>query len=228
MIPTEFEDGPTHQPVEQLWALRLIPELEVWRPADAVKPRLSNYCLQILQNFQQNLGRCSWPVKKPKPSKVEQNLILRSLPKGGAPEEMRIIWFVDFNFLRVLSNRQKIIEQHDVSVRHVSIPCLERFLEQSEEYHLTVLPPSSIVVVVEAGVTGLDAIADDVIGLDRFGASAPIKVLQHQFGFNAEQLSEELVKILQDNGILAVEGNESGKERCTHRGWSNRDGMLVG
>ena len=48
-------------------------------------------------------------------------------------------------------------------------------------------------------------IADDVIGLDHFGASAPIKVLQHQFGFTAEQLSEELVKILQDNGILAVE-----------------------
>ena len=104
-----------------------------------------------------------------------------------------------------VQSAKKVIEQHDVSVRHVSIPCLERFLEQSEEYHWTVLPPSSIVVVVEAGVTGpWMQIADDVIGLDRFGASAPIKVLQHQFGFTAEQLSEELVKILQDNGILSL------------------------
>ena len=207
------EDGPTHQPVEQLWALRLIPELEVWRPADAVETAAAwNYCLQNTTELSAKPGALFLTRQKTETLEREANFDPTVIAKGGYTVSGGDEDYPDLVLISTgseggaVQSAKKVIEQQDVTVRHVSIPCLERFLEQSEEYHWTVLPPSSIVVVVEAGVTGpWMQIADDVIGLDRFGASAPIKVLQHQFGFTAEQLSKELVKILQDNGILAVE-----------------------
>ena len=212
MIPYGVgEDGPTHQPVEQLWALRLIPELEVWRPADAVETAAAwNYCLQNSSELSAKLGALFLTRQKTETLEREANFDPTVIAKGGytvsgGDEDYPDLVLISTGSGEVLSNRQKSIEAARRHCQACFIPCLERFLEQSEEYHWTVLPPSSIVVVVEAGNGPWMQIADDVIGLDRFGASAPIKVLQHQFGFTAEQLSEELVKILRIMGILAVE-----------------------
>ena len=207
------EDGPTHQPVEQLWALRLIPELEVWRPADAMETAAAwNFCLQNTNTLSAKPGALFLTRQKTETLVRDKDFDSSVISKGGYTVSGGSEDYPDLVLVSTGSEggavqaAKKALEGHDVSVRHVSIPCLERFQEQPEEYQWTVLPPSSIIVVVEAGVTGpWMQFADDVIGLDRYGASAPIKVLQQQFGFTSEKLYEELVIILQDNGILAVE-----------------------
>ena len=207
------EDGPTHQPVEQLWALRLIPELEVWRPADAIETAAAwNFCLQNTNALSAKPGALFLTRQKTETLVRDKDFDSSIISKGGYTVSGGREDYPDLVLVSTGSEggavqaAKKALEGHDVSVRHVSIPCLERFQEQPEEYQWTVLPPSSIIVVVEAGVTGpWMQFADDVIGLDRYGASAPIKVLQQQFGFTSEKIYEELVIILQDNGILAVE-----------------------
>ncbi len=207
------EDGPTHQPVEQLWTLRLIPELEVWRPADAIETAAAwNFCLQNTNALSAKPGALFLTRQKTETLMRDKDFDSSIISKGGYTVSGGSEDYPDLVLVSTGSEggavqaAKKALEGHDVSVRHVSIPCLERFQEQPEEYQWTVLPPSSIIVVVEAGVTGpWMQFADDVIGLDRYGASAPIKVLQQQFGFTSEKLYEELVIILQENGILAVE-----------------------
>ena len=195
------EDGPTHQPVEQHWALRLIPNLEVWRPADAQEvaaawyacleeatsetpkalllTRQKTQALQRSKNFQiQDMLRGAYVVAN---SEEEPDMILVSTgSEGGAVQDAR-----------------KLLIEEGLQVRHVSMPCLERFEQQDLEYQIEVLPPSVFLVVVEAGTTRpWYQYADHVIGLDDFGASAPGGELMRRFGFTAEDIAEDVLDLL--------------------------------
>jgi len=195
------EDGPTHQPVEQHWALRLIPNLEVWRPADAQEvaaawyacleeatsetpkalllTRQKTQALQRSKNFQiQDMLRGAYVVAN---SEEEPDMILVSTgSEGGAVQDAR-----------------KLLIEEGLQVRHVSMPCLERFEQQDLEYQIEVLPPSVFLVVVEAGTTRpWYQYADHVIGLDDFGASAPGGELMRRFGFTAEDIAEDILDLL--------------------------------
>ena len=206
------EDGPTHQPVEQLWALRLIPDLEVWRPADALETATAWYsCLENAGDPSHPsalfLTRQSTLPLEREPEFDPLSIALGAYTVSGANvKDPDLVIVSTGSECGAVQEARKLISEMGIAVRHVSMPCVERFKKLKEEDQWRLLPPSSMTVVVEAGITDpWLQFADDVIGLDRFGVSAPAKVLEHEFGFTAEKLKDELVLFLQENGVLSVD-----------------------
>ena len=188
------EDGPTHQPVEQVAALRAIPRLELWRPADA---------REVVAAWKRALTRDDGPValaltRQGVPTLDGDDVESRAA-RGGyvvVPEarpdalELVIVGTGSETQHAVAAARTLAAEGH--SVRAVSLPCLEVFLAQEQDYRDSVLPAARR-LVVEAGVEqGLAAILrsrDRFHGMNDFGASAPWKVLADHFGFTAEAVT---------------------------------------
>ena len=194
------EDGPTHQPVEQLPALRLIPGLKVWRPCDTVETAyawmdaLVGQGPSVLALSRQNLpcavrskemmgdvGRGAYIIKESSNSTPEAIVIAT-----GSEVELAL---------------KAAAELADVDVRVVSMPCAEVFEEQSREYRDFVLPPHVRArVAVEAAqadwwakYVGLDG---QVIGMRSFGESAPAKDLFVHFGFTVEAVKSAVKKLV--------------------------------
>jgi transketolase len=191
------EDGPTHQPVEHLAALRYIPNNDVWRPCDAVESaaawkaaivrREGPSCLVFSR---QNLAH--------QPRSTGQ---VADIARGGYvlidPPEARfdLILIATGSELELAVQAAHTLEQRGTRVRVVSMPCSNVFDRQPPEWREAVLPGwCRARVAIEAGITdfwrkyvGLDGA---VIGLDRFGASAPADQLYHAFGITAERTVE--------------------------------------
>jgi transketolase len=194
------EDGPTHQPVEHAESLRIIPGLDVWRPCDAVETqgawnsavsRLDGPSALLLTR--QNLQH--------QPRDAAQ---LAAVATGGyvlvepetAPKAVIVATGSEVQ-LAVLA--QKALAAEGVPVRVVSMPCVEAFERRSKEAQAAVLPDLPT-VVVEAGVTRgwwkLAGRNGAVIGIDRFGESAPEKVLWPLFGFTVDNVAATVRRIL--------------------------------
>ncbi len=184
------EDGPTHQPVEHISSLRLIPNLLVLRPADAYE---TNACLKIALTQEQRpsclcLTRQGLPV-------LEKGKAENGPEKGGyilsdcegTPE---IVLLASGSEVSLALKAKEQLTPHKVRV--VSVPCMELFDEQSLQYREDILPQEAFKVAVEAGqpdlwhkYTGSDGL---VYGINHFGASAPAKILEEEYGFTPEQL----------------------------------------
>jgi transketolase len=185
------EDGPTHQPVEHLAALRAIPGLELWRPADA---------REVVAGWRRALLRRDGPVafaltRQGVPVLEADNVEARAArggyvlePEGGAVAELVVLGTGSETQWALAAARALNAEGR--SVRAVSLPCLEVFLAQDESYRESVLPTGVRRLAVEAGIEfGLSpvlAAGDAFHGMTGFGASAPYKVLGEHFGFTAE------------------------------------------
>ncbi len=194
------EDGPTHQPVEQLPALRLIPGLKVWRPCDTVETayawmdalvgqgpsvlalsRQNLPCAARSKEMMGDVGRGAYIIKESSNSTPEAIVIAT-----GSEVELAL---------------KAAAELADVDVRVVSMPCEEVFEEQSREYRDFVLPPHVRArVAVEAAqadwwakYVGLDG---QVIGMRSFGESAPAKDLFVHFGFTVEAVKSAVKKLV--------------------------------
>jgi transketolase len=186
------EDGPTHQPVEHLASLRLIPNNHVWRPCDAVESAVAWKAAierkegpECLVFSRQNL-----------PHQLRSDEQLGLIELGGyvlsdpASAKFDAILIATGSEVGVAMDAMRILEQQGVAVRVVSMPCAEVFDRQPLAYREGVLPSwCRKRVAVEAGVTaywrkyvGLDGA---VIGLDRFGASAPAEALYAYFDITA-------------------------------------------
>lgn len=189
-------DGPTHQPIETLASLRALPNLEVWRPADAN---------ETAQAYFEALQRRSGPSLL---ALSRQNLTALAVPAGAvakgayvlAPGEDAILIATGSEVAVALAARERLAEQ-GVSARVVSMPSRERFEAQSEGYRAEVLPRSLRArVVIEAGSPfGWERYAGDdgeIIGIDRFGASAPGERLMQEFGFTPEALASAALRSL--------------------------------
>ena len=200
------EDGPTHQPVEQLAALRAIPNLVVIRPADANETvaawrvalerrdgptalALTRQKLPVLfetmRNSAKNVARGAYILAES--SGVSNALIIASGSEVHLALEAR-----------------ELLAQKGIGVRVVSMPSWELFDAQPASYRESVLPPPVTArLAIEAGVTQgwhkYVGPAGDVMGLDRFGASAPYKVLMEKFGFTAEAVAERVLNLLSEN-----------------------------
>ena len=188
------EDGPTHQPVEQTATLRMIPNMHVWRPSDAVESAVA------------------WKVAIERPDGPStlifsrQNLMhvsrtadqIAAIEKGGyvlrdcegTPDAILIATGSE---VELVIKAQEALSQSGKNVRVVSMPSTNAFEAQPQSYRDSVLPPTvSRRVAVEAGVT--DAwykyvgFGGKVIGLDRFGESAPAGELFKEFGFTVENV----------------------------------------
>ncbi len=194
------EDGPTHQPIEQIPSLRLIPNLALFRPADA---------LECAAAWQMALDRQTGPSalilsrQKIDPVKREPSFAKENILRGGyviseaktSPPDLVMI--ATGSELPLAVEAKSKLEAKGISTRVVSMPCLEIFAAQDEAYRHQVLPPQSRAVAIEAaqgdlwhkwvGRNGL------VIGIDHFGASAPDSVLAEKFGFTPERVTERIL-----------------------------------
>jgi transketolase len=198
------EDGPTHQPVETINSLRIIPNLLVIRPADANETAeawrvaLTNSKRPtVLALSRQNLPTLDRKTLAPAAGLQKGAYILADL--GGKKPEIILIASGSEVSL-VLDAAQKLASEGK-SVRVVSFPSWELFKEQSAEYRESVLPSDvKKRVAVEAGSTfGWEKWVGEkgvVIGIDHFGASAPGKVVMEKFGFTVDHVIEEAKKLL--------------------------------
>jgi len=200
------EDGPTHQAVEHLAGLRLIPNSLVIRPADA-NETAGAWRLALSQRSRPivlALTRQKLPVLDPAqyPSASEGvargGYILADAPTGVPAA---VIVATGSEVQLALEARTQLMAE-GVGVRVVSMPCVELFTEQPAEYRDSVVPPHAAVVSVEAGVTTgwrtyLGA-GTRAVGLDRFGASAPGDTALRELGFTAEHVARAVRDALQE------------------------------
>ena len=195
------EDGPTHQPIEQLASLRATPNTYVFRPADqketayAYRAALKLNAPSVMALSRQNLPQLENTCDKA----MLGGYILRE-PKG-TPD---VILMASGSEVELMYKAADILSVQGYTARLVSMPCMELFREQSEEYRQSVLPASIRArVSIEAGATqpwgayvGLDGAS---IGLDHFGASAKGAVLFKEFGFTAENVANAAIEVIKRN-----------------------------
>ena len=185
------EDGPTHQPVEQIAALRAIPDLLVFRPADAVE---AVECWQLaLENDARPsamaLTRQNLPTVRTEHS--EANLSGRGAYElAAARGDADVTLFASGSEVEIALAAKKLIEAAGRAARVVSVPSFELFAEQSDEYRAEVIGTAPVRVAIEAAIRmgwdrfiGTDGI---FIGMKGFGASAPFEKLYEKFGITAE------------------------------------------
>ena len=188
------EDGPTHQPVEQMATLRLIPRMSLWRPCDAVE---SAVAWRVA--LERTDGPCSLIFSRQ--TLAHQNRSseqLAQIEKGGyvlsdssgTPDAVLIATGSEVS---LAMDAAAALTSDGVNVRVVSMPCTDRFDAQDQAYKDSVLPPSvGARVAVEAGVTDLwrkyVGLNGEVMGIDTFGESAPASDLFKHFGFTTDNL----------------------------------------
>jgi transketolase len=196
------EDGPTHQPVEHLAALRAIPGLAVFRPADANEVR---ECWKAaiewdgpaaLALTRQNVPVLDRAALASAQKAVRGAYTLREAG-GGGPD---VILVATGSEVALALEAAAVLEDEGSSVRVVSMPCWELFEKQDAAYCREVLPPAVPKVVIEAGIRqGWDRWVGNeaaFITLDRFGASAPYPVLYEKFGITVERAVAEAQRLL--------------------------------
>jgi transketolase len=181
------EDGPTHQPVEHLAALRAIPNHLVFRPADAIE---TAECWQLALESRNTPSTLALTRQNLAP--VRTALGAYELAGAGADADVTI--FASGSEVAIALEAREMLAGEDVSVRVVSVPCMELFAAQSGGYKAAILGNSRVRIGIEAGVRqGWDPIigSDGIfIGMDSFGASAPYADLYRHFGITAERAAE--------------------------------------
>jgi len=198
------EDGPTHQPVEQLAALRAIPGLTVIRPADANETAAAWRCaLELVKGptalilSRQNLPILDRGQFSPADGLLHGAYILN----GTENKKPDLILIASGAEVHIALQSAEMIREKGILARVVSMPSWELFEGQPEEYRRRVLPPEITArVAIEAGSTlGWHRYIGDkgeIIGIDHFGASAPAGVLFEKFGFTAENLAAKALRVL--------------------------------
>ena len=197
------EDGPTHQPIEQLWSLRSIPGFNVVRPCDANE--VSQSWLKIIKDkkpagivlTRQNIPTLDRTIYASEKG-VSRGAYVLSESKNGNPE---VILIATGSEVQLALAAQKQLEDSKISTRVVSMPCVEWFLEQDKKYQNEVLPEKvKKKIAIEAGSTigwykfvGTDGA---VIGLDRYGASSKPDILFKEFGISVENIVATAKKLI--------------------------------
>jgi transketolase len=191
------EDGPTHQPVEQLSALRAIPNLLVIRPSDAnetaeawkvaIKQRTGPTALVLTRQKLPLIDR----AKSGAASGLSRGAYVLVDSASGPP---RAVILASGSEVEIALKARELLAAERVGVRVVSMPCHELFAQQTEEYRESVLPKSVRRVAIEAAHpmswyrwVGADGV---IVGIDHFGASAPYQKLYEEFGLTAARLAE--------------------------------------
>ncbi len=188
------EDGPTHQPIEHLNALRSIPNLDIVRPADANET--AQAWLQVLKNSKSPAGIVLTRQGLPVLERSADFGQAAEVSKGAyvyadGSEAAKVVIIATGSEVQFALEAREQLEAEGIPTRVVSAPCLEWFDAQSEAYRNSVLPPAvKARVSIEAGLTaGWHKYVGDngiSVGIDHFGASADYKTLFSKFGITAE------------------------------------------
>jgi transketolase len=193
------EDGPTHQPIEQLPSLRLMPNLDVWRPADG--PETAAAWASAIRRTD---GPTAMALTRQKLAPVGGSMdlaarggyVLREGAGGGTP----VTLVASGSETPLAVSTADLLAKKGIAARVVSMPCVDVFQRQPEDYRREVLPTGVAYVVVEAAQTDLWAAlvgADSLrIGLDHFGASAPAEVIAKEFGFTPDAVADRIQRWL--------------------------------
>ncbi len=196
------EDGPTHQPVEHMVTLRSTPNLNSWRPADlvetavawneAVKSKETPTCLIFSRQGTSAISR------------TEEQLSL--INKGGyfidESDKPDITLIASGSEVQLVIDAAKELKNHSISANVVSMPSLDLFLQQSEEFQSSIVNPDKPILVVECSHPNswyrILNRKDKVIGIESFGESAPGSELLEHFGFNTENVVNSAKSLLND------------------------------
>jgi transketolase len=195
------EDGPTHQPVEQLASLRLIPGLEVWRPCDAYETAVA---------WREAIARANGPSalvlsRQALPAMARDDATAQGVALGGyrlraegAP--LALVIAATGSEVALAMSVASVLEGEGIGVRVVSLPCVERFVTQPAAFREAVLPRAIPTLGVEAGhPAGLATVLGpgaEVHGIATFGESAPGPALMNHFGFTVEAVVAHARKLL--------------------------------
>ncbi|MBV8461013.1 MAG: transketolase, partial [Candidatus Eremiobacteraeota bacterium] len=195
------EDGPTHQPIEQLASLRAMPNMTIMRPADANETAI---CWRLAMEHKDGpVGLALTRQKLP----IFDAESVKGARKGGyvlvreRKDVPDIILIGTGSEVQLCVDAAKMLEQQGVATRVVSLPCWEYFERQPQSYRDEVLPPrvTARLAVEAASPFGWRAYVGDrgaVIGLDHFGASAPGEVLFKEFGFTPQRVTERALELI--------------------------------
>lgn len=188
------EDGPTHQPIEQLPSLRMIPGLHVWRPCDGVETAVA--WKKIIE--EPGATNCLLLTRQTVAHQDRDEKQIAQIVKGGyilweSAANPEVILIASGSEVAVTIEAAKALAKENISVRVVSMPCCELFKKQNTDYRNSVLPSNvKKRVAIEAAhpdywyqFVGYEG---RVIGIDRFGASAPWQVVYREYGFTVENI----------------------------------------
>ncbi len=198
------EDGPTHQPVEQLATLRAQPNMYCVRPGDANETALAWKFAATQTETPTALvfSRQGLPIQNP--DDIPEDAVDRGayVLRESSNEEADLILIGTGSELYICADAAELLEQNGIATRVVSAPCLDRFAEQDEDYRDSVLPPSvrARVSVEAASPLGWSTwIGEDgeAIGMTSFGSSAPQPDLYEHFGFTPEKVAERARGVLE-------------------------------
>jgi transketolase len=187
------EDGPTHQPIEHLAALRAIPSLHVVRPADG------NETIQAWADVVRHDGPTALILSR---QNIRVTTDGSAITRGAgivvdSDQPLQLIIIGTGSEVEVSVDAAARLSDAGVATRVVSLPSWDRFEAQDPSYRLSVLPEGVPVISIEAGVTfGWERYADSSIGIDRFGASAPGALVLDKLGINADHVVEQANELL--------------------------------
>ena len=201
------EDGPTHQSVEHAASLRLIPNLDVWRPADTAETAvawsvaLSNRDKPtVLALSRQNLQHLSAAAPKRVLGDISRGAYVLSEPADvGIKKKPQAVIIATGSEVQLALKAQRLLADKKIAVRVVSMPSTTTFDREDAKYKSSVLPAGVPRVAVEMGTTdgwwkyGCAA----VVGIDTYGESAPAPVLFKHFGFTEENVADTVRAVLQ-------------------------------
>ena len=198
------EDGPTHQSIEHVPSLRLIPGMHVWRPADtietivawasAIERRRGPSCLVLTRQNVPFIDREEVDADQI----AKGGYVIAQTPAGA--EALEVVLLATGSEVGLAMSAFKELTARSVQARVVSMPCTNLFDEQTEEYRKSVLPEGVPVVAIEAAKTDMwykyFSGKGAVIGIDTFGESAPAGVLWEHFGFTVEKVVAKVEQLL--------------------------------
>jgi transketolase len=205
------EDGPTHQPIEQLISLRATPGLMVWRPGDANEVvEMWKYVMKdrhtpaVMVLSRQNLVTLDRLKYAPASGAQKGAYVLSDAP-GGKPDALLLATGSE---VQLAIQSQDQLAKEGIKARVVSMPCWELFYEQDEAYRDSVIPPSvtARVAIEQASTVGWDRWVGThgcVVGMRSFGASAPLKELQKKFGFTVDNVVTAVKTSIKNAGAPA-------------------------
>ena len=195
------EDGPTHQPIEQLEGLRAIPNLNVFRPAD-INETLE--CWEIALKSKNTpsviaLSRQKLPYINPSLSN-ENKCALGAYEVKITSHDNKIILIASGSEVELALNTQKQLKENNIESKVVSMPCQELFNNQSKEYKEKILENDSLIITIEAG--GISSWSKYIVdkgfnfGIESFGESAPYKEVYNHFDLTTDKIVNSIQKIL--------------------------------
>lgn len=193
------EDGPTHQPIEQLFSLRSIPNLNVFRPADSIET-LESWELALKSNSSPSvlaLTRQDLSLVRKKGSKENLTQYGGYILSDSKKNNCDLTIIATGSEVEIALDVQKKLSDENIESKVISMPCLELFEKQSSEYKNKILGKNSFKVTIEAGVTmGWEKYSTNGIsfGINSFGKSAPYKQIYKHFGLTSENIFSEIRK----------------------------------